>query len=164
MTDSDFVTVREAADMSGLTERHIWRMIEQGKIQPLRDRGRVRLRRQDIPPRRESPLDELRTRLEQLERRLARLERASTISTYTPPITHPAPAASSESKHARAGDDSDVSTWGDRRKARWIAEHSAYAASSARDWPEVRAAKSEDDLRAALEAHLASHPPQGKRS
>lgn len=106
MNPDGYVSVPDAADLSGRSERQIWRLIHGGKVAALYDYGRpgdpgpkvegrkadrVWVNSDELPERRDDPLDELRgqvaslrSRLAEAERRIATLEQRPNIAPNAP--------------------------------------------------------------------------------
>lgn len=111
------VTLREASQLSGLSDKTLRRMIADQRVRFSQDsRGRYRIALDDLPAREVDPLADLRTRLEAVERRLARLERAERPApsfTYVPPVMR------AESPLSVSGGDSGDDPPGTMRAGEW---------------------------------------------
>lgn len=133
------LSVKQVADMSGRTERTIWRMIASGKLKHTKDEsGRVWIQERDVPPRRQETSDgvieQLLRDVADLQERIARLEqqpirpRAFTPAPATPRITY-RPSNTSASSLPTS-----MRAWG-----RWVEDHGGARADGVRDrWSEVR--------------------------
>jgi excisionase family DNA binding protein len=103
----EYLTAKQAADVTGLSERTIRRMIERGDL-PARhaNRRRYAIATKDLPPHKPSPTGELLARVEALERAVQRLTyavEALTGARTLPPVTQP-----SESPLTASGGHSDA--------------------------------------------------------
>lgn len=98
-------TVRQASDMSGLSERHIWRLVAKGTLVHRRDDdGHVWIAQESLAglaAKRERAAPggsnrELRHRVEQLERRIAELEQRISLAGTVTRVSRARPVAQIE--------------------------------------------------------------------
>jgi len=131
-------TVKQAADMSGRTERTVWRMLASGKLQSKKDeQGRVWIAEHDIPVRQlavsASTLDELRTEIAALRERVEALEQRGLVRAVTRLSAVHLPSA--QVAQSVEGVPTSARGWGT-----WVERHGGARAAGVRDrWQEIQA-------------------------
>jgi hypothetical protein len=145
-------SVKQTADMSGLTERTIWRMLKAGKLPHTRDKqGRVWIEERDVPERRPdlrgatgAAIEALRTQLADALERIEALEqwreaRGASFAKLAPLASTPGASADLVrpprplvSTRTGAGLPTSGRGWGV-----WVEEHGGARRAGSRMWEEV---------------------------
>ncbi len=130
-------SVKQVADLSGRTERQLWRLIASGKLPHTKTDGRVWIAESDVPTKRQDSaqiaLSAVLARLEAIERRLAALEARAIVPAARPTV---APLARTQHPPHNAETNGNIPT-SQRGWARWIERHGGARESGARDWSEA---------------------------
>jgi hypothetical protein len=151
------LSVKQVADMSGRTERTIWRMIASGKLAHVRDgNGRVWIDELAVPQRREeasgSVVAELRREMAELRRRVEALE-AGARRLRPAPAARPSVqvrAVAQVPTPASSGELPDTK----RQRGFWVEQHGGPKGTSVRiGWDDVAAWSSVGDAIAGMREH-----------
>jgi excisionase family DNA binding protein len=133
----DKVTIKEAAELTGLSERTIRRRVKAG-VYPHEEINarRYAIPRSVLPARRLTPTGDLLARVEALERAVQRLTYA--VEALTSARTLPPVAQPSESHYSAPGSHSDAHAWSNYTDgARWLERHGV-PMNTARQWTDWR--------------------------